>query len=74
MPSFIVDFLFYFVLSFFLFFVEVSLLAEVRFGALLRAPKRTPVANDAPALFSPHFCFVSTTTKPQSSKVIMSRV
>jgi hypothetical protein len=36
---------------------EVSLLVEVRLRAWLSAPKRTPVANDAPALFSALSCF-----------------
>jgi hypothetical protein len=41
---------------------EVSLLVEVRLRALLSAlgylaSKRTPVANDAPALFSAVSCF-----------------
>jgi hypothetical protein len=36
---------------------EVSLLDEVRLRASLSAPKRTPVANDAPARFSALSCF-----------------
>jgi hypothetical protein len=36
---------------------EVSLLVEVRLRASFSAPKRTPVANDAPALFSASSCF-----------------
>jgi hypothetical protein len=44
---------------------EVSLLVEVRLRASLSAPKRTPVANDAPALFSAFSCF-SFNNKPTS--------
>jgi hypothetical protein len=46
----------FFVVSFHVVF-EVSLLVEVRLRASLSAPKRTPVANDAPALFSALSCF-----------------
>jgi hypothetical protein len=36
---------------------EVSLLVEVRLRGSFSAPKRTPVANDAPALLSAFFLF-----------------
>jgi hypothetical protein len=53
---------------------EVSLLVEVRLRASLSAPKRTPVANDAPALSALFLVFPWTTTKLESNNVIMSRV
>jgi hypothetical protein len=43
---------------------EVSLLVEVRLRASFSAPKRTPVANDAPALFSALSCFSFDNNKP----------
>jgi hypothetical protein len=55
MPSFIVALFLIFVVIFHVF--EVSLLVEVRLRASLSAPKRTPVANDAPARFSALSCF-----------------
>jgi hypothetical protein len=56
MPSFIVDCFVILCCDFSCSF-EVSLLAEVRLRASFSAPKRTPVANDAPALFSALSCF-----------------